>query len=272
MLAAAFALLSAVLFAGNAVTVRVALAGTTPTTLVLVSILTNFLTLWTVAALSGDLRAAVQPAALIFLGAGVLAPANPQQDRPLRSRPNLILFLPDQLRAESIGCYGHPLVRTPNIDRLANSGVRFAFCQSAYPVCTASRCSTLTGWPPHVRGHRTVYHLLRRDEPNLFRYLKSAGYDVYWFGKNDVLTHDCFPESVTEWADLAAGPEWDVKDRPWTSDHPHYYSFLFTEGKDRRQYPDYARIRAAIDVLTKRDTDRPFCIFLATFFPHPPYA
>lgn len=75
MLAAAYALLSAILFAGNAVTVRVALAGTTPTTLVLVSILTNFVTLWTVAALSGDLRAAVQPGALIFLGAGVLAPA-----------------------------------------------------------------------------------------------------------------------------------------------------------------------------------------------------
>jgi len=75
VLAAAFALLSAVLFAGNAVTVRVALAGTTATTLVLVSLLTNFLVLWGAAALSGSLRAAVQPAALIFLGAGVLAPA-----------------------------------------------------------------------------------------------------------------------------------------------------------------------------------------------------
>jgi drug/metabolite transporter (DMT)-like permease len=75
VLAAAFALLSAVLFAGNAVTVRIALAGTTATTLVLVSLLTNFLVLWGAAAFSGDLRAAVQPAALIFLGAGVLAPA-----------------------------------------------------------------------------------------------------------------------------------------------------------------------------------------------------
>jgi drug/metabolite transporter (DMT)-like permease len=75
VLAAAFALLSAVLFAGNAVTVRVALAGTTATTLVLVSLLTNFLVLWGAAALSGGLGAAVRPAALIFLGAGVLAPA-----------------------------------------------------------------------------------------------------------------------------------------------------------------------------------------------------
>ena len=193
-------------------------------------------------------------------------------ERRLRSRPNLILFVPDQLRAESLGCYGHPLVSTPNIDRCAASGVRFSHCQSPYPVCTAARCSMLTGWPPHVRGHRTVYHLLRRDEPNLFQYLKSAGYDVYWYGKNDVLTHDCFPASATAWADLAGGPEWDVKDRPWPPDHPYYYSFLFKEGNDRRAYPDYARVRAAIDVLEKRDTDRPFCIFLALFFPHPPYA
>ncbi|MGH2452394.1 MAG: EamA family transporter [bacterium] len=75
MPASAFALLSAVLFAGNAVTVRVALAGTTASTLVLVSLLTNFLVLWAAAAADGELRAALHPAALIFLGAGVLAPA-----------------------------------------------------------------------------------------------------------------------------------------------------------------------------------------------------
>jgi len=73
--ASVFALLSAVLFAGNAVTVRIALAGTTASTLVLVSLLTNFLVLWAAAAVGGELRAALHPAALIFLGAGVLAPA-----------------------------------------------------------------------------------------------------------------------------------------------------------------------------------------------------
>lgn len=75
MLAALFALLSAALFGGNAVAVRLALAGATATTIVLVSLLTNLVVLWTIAGLSGDLRGALEPPALIFLGAGVLAPA-----------------------------------------------------------------------------------------------------------------------------------------------------------------------------------------------------
>jgi drug/metabolite transporter (DMT)-like permease len=75
VLVALFALLSAALFAGNAVTVRVALAGATATTIVLVSILTNLIALWAVAALAGDLGAALRPVALIFMASGVLAPA-----------------------------------------------------------------------------------------------------------------------------------------------------------------------------------------------------
>src|SRR3989304_2957479 len=66
--------LSAALFAGNSVAVRLALAGTTATTIVVVSILTNLTTLWVVAALRGEVSAALQPAALIFVGAGGLAP------------------------------------------------------------------------------------------------------------------------------------------------------------------------------------------------------
>ena len=187
-------------------------------------------------------------------------------------RFNLIIFMPDQLRAESIGCYGHPLVKTPHIDRLASEGVRFAHCQSAYPVCTAARCDMLTGWYPHVRGHRTVYNLLKPDEPNLYRYLKQGGYDVYWYGHNDALVQDRFGESVTQWGFFADGPEWSGQDNPWPRDHPYYYSFLFKEGRDRRDYPDYARVRAAIEVLERRDSDGPFCIFLPLFFPHPPFA
>lgn len=189
-----------------------------------------------------------------------------------KQKYNMIIFMPDQLRAESIGCYGHPLVKTPNMDRLASEGVRFAHCQSQYPVCTASRCSMLTGWPPHVRGHRTVYHLLRPDEPNMFRYLKKNGHDIYWYGKNDALVHEKFEESVTKWGFLAEGPEWSGKDNPWPKDDPHYFTFLFNEGRDRQDYPDYARVKAAIKVLEERDSDKPFCIFLPLFFPHPPFS
>ncbi len=187
------------------------------------------------------------------------------------SKPNIIIFNPDQLRAESVGCYGHPLVKTPNIDRLASQGVRFENCIAQYPVCIASRCSMVTGWPPHVRGHRNVYHLLRPDEPNMFKYLKNNGYDVYWYGKNDVLVHDRFGESATEWGFFADGPEWSGKDNPWPKDDDRYFTFLFNEGKDRRAYPDYTRVQAGIRMLEKRTSSKPFCLFLPLFFPHPPF-
>ena len=76
---------------------------------------------------------------------------------------NFIFFIPDELRAESVGCYGHPLAPTPNMDTLAAQGTRFDQCHVQHTVCTPSRCSFMTGWYPHVRGHRTLWHLLRPD-------------------------------------------------------------------------------------------------------------
>ena len=112
---------------------------------------------------------------------------------------NFVFFIPDELRAESVGCYGNDLVRSPNIDRLAAGGTRFDQCHVQHTVCTPSRCSFTTGWYPHVRGHRTLWHMLRPDEPNLLRSFKEAGYDVYWGGKNDLLAPESFPLSVSDY-------------------------------------------------------------------------
>ena len=89
-------------------------------------------------------------------------------------RPNLIFFIPDELRASSVGCYGDPVSTTPNIDRLASQGTRFDQCHVQHTVCTPSRTSFTTGWYPHVRGHRTLWNMLRPEDPNLLKYLKRA--------------------------------------------------------------------------------------------------
>ena len=99
------------------------------------------------------------------------------------ARPNLVLFMPDEMRADALSCFGNQVCRTPNFDRLAQMGAQFENCHVQYPVCGASRCSLLTGWPTSVRGHRSLFYFLRPEEPNLFRYLRQAGYDVFWFGK-----------------------------------------------------------------------------------------
>ena len=100
---------------------------------------------------------------------------------------NFVFFQPDEMRAESLACYGHPLIKTPNYGRLADEGVRFDQCHVQNAQCVPSRTSMMTGLYPHCMGHRSNWHLLRPPEPHLFKYLYEGGYDIHWFGKNDLL-------------------------------------------------------------------------------------
>lgn len=182
---------------------------------------------------------------------------------------NFIIFQPDELRAESVGCYGHPLAPTPNIDKLAAQGTRFDQCHVQHSVCTPSRCSMMTGWYPHVRGHRTLWHLLRPDEPNMLKYLKQAGYTVLMYGKNDLLAQESFADSVTEAKSHGGGK---FGKNPFAPDDPRFYSFLF-EPYDGplEEHGDYANVHAAIDFLRTKPQE-PFCIFLPLTYPHCPYS
>ena len=107
----------------------------------------------------------------------------------MSERPHIVVFNPDQWRGDVIGHLGNPAAVTPNLDNLVRTDAvsfRNAFCQN--PVCTPSRCSFMTGWYPHVRGHRTMFHMLRGpDEPVLLKRMKEAGYFVWWGGKNDLV-------------------------------------------------------------------------------------
>ena len=78
-------------------------------------------------------------------------------------KPNLIFVLTDDQAQWALGAYGNEDIHTPNMDRLAKEGMLFTRAFTA-PVCSPSRCSMVTGWYPHVRGHRTLWHLLRPDE------------------------------------------------------------------------------------------------------------
>lgn len=225
---------------------------------------------------------ASQVAAQRSVAEGVLPEGAIQREGSAGSdRPNLILFMPDEMRADALSCYGNPITHTPNFDKLASEGTRFANCFVQFPVCGASRCSLLTGWPTSVRGHRSLFYFLRPNEPNMFRYLREAGYDVFWYGKNDALAAESFYDSVTMWNYPAPPPP--VKTgrhrnishsvKPHTG--PHTFmpdTFIGQERGDRRSTPDYAHLQAAIRILERKEADRPFCIFLPLSYPHPPYS
>ena len=218
-------------------------------------------------------RELLRVAACGLLPAALSRGRSSAQEAPLPARPgsarapNLIVFVPDELRADALGCYGNPIVRTPHFDSLAHNGTRFESCHVQFPVCGASRCSLLTGWPTSVRGHRSLYDFLKPDEPNMFRYLRQAGYDVFMYGKNDVLAPATFADSITEWRN-PRGPA----DEFAAISKPQYpTTMLLPPGGERRGTGDYAALELAIRVLERRESERPFCIFLALFEPHPPY-
>lgn len=198
---------------------------------------------------------------------------DPSERQAPGKRPNLVLFFLDELRADALSCYGNPVTKTPNFDFLARQGTRFAECHVQNPVCAQSRCSMLTGLPTSVRGHRSLYYLLQPDEPNMFRYLKDSGYDVFWFGKNDALAAKAFKDSVTEWhegshmADFAgAGIRAAMAKLDQGPD-----TMIFPGGGDPKATSDYKLLEMAIEILERPASDKPFCIFLPLSNPHPPY-
>src|SRR4051812_41471401 len=92
------------------------------------------------------------------------------------SRPNLLLLIADDVSWDDLGCYGHPHIRTPHLDRLARDGLR---CDAAFLTCSScspSRCSILTGRYPHSAGAPELHQPLPKDQVGFAGTLKQAGY------------------------------------------------------------------------------------------------
>ena len=98
--------------------------------------------------------------------------------------PNFILFITDQHRADYLGCYGHPLLRTPQIDSIAARGTLFRKFYVASPVCMPNRASLMTGRMPAVHGVRCNGIPLSQDSVTFVDLLRDAGYDTALIGKS----------------------------------------------------------------------------------------
>ncbi|MDJ0792045.1 MAG: sulfatase [Acidimicrobiia bacterium] len=101
----------------------------------------------------------------------------------MQRRPNLLFIMSDDHAAHAISAYGSRIVETPNIDRLADEGVRFdaAFCTNS--ICTPSRASILTGTHPHVNGVTTLDTPLDNELWTFPQALQDAGYVTGIIGK-----------------------------------------------------------------------------------------
>ena len=100
------------------------------------------------------------------------------------NRPNFLFFMTDQHRADWLGCMGHPVVKTPNIDAIAKQGTLFRDFHVASPVCMPNRASLMTGRMPSVHGLRYNGCILPMHANTFVDVLAAAGYDTAAIGKS----------------------------------------------------------------------------------------
>lgn len=207
----------------------------------------------------------------------------------MSKKPNIVCFVADQMRSDSLHHLGNEASITPNLDAISQEGVSFqnAYCQN--PVCVPSRCSFLTGLYPHTMGHRTMHYLQREDEVNVLKEMKNNGYEVIWIGRNDVVPGD---RAKTEYCDeyydgvsfenqrdnADCGVNFGSMSHGDTSkaDKDQLYSFYIGKLPDSEGYGkvDWNCLQIAMDYLKRKQAskdDKPFFLYCTISFPHPPY-
>ena len=205
------------------------------------------------------------------LGSGPSAPAPDEPRPPVELSPevaagvNVVFLLSDSHRADALGVAGHPLVRTPHLDRLAAEGVRFTNVVAQAPLSVPSRASILTGRYPELHRATNNRCSLPPEELTWAEHLVDSGYAAVSVGRVQGI-YDGF-EHVT-----VPGKEGDRRSfRSADESRPSLaYGRLDRDPDDAWD----ARIaRSALDSLDElAQGDRPFALFVGLYSPHPPYA
>jgi len=150
-------------------------------------------------------------------------------------RPNILIFCTDEQRGDHLGCMGHPVLKTPNIDRIASEGTLFRNCYSSSPVCMPARATMATGLTNRVTGVVDNGINLDKSIPTLPGILADAGYRTRAVGKLHFQGRG--GRVIADDEDVAADPErriyWDWPNH-WKGSHykkfpDNYYGFQTVE-------------------------------------------
>lgn len=209
-------------------------------------------------------------AAAIFL----FLPSVLAADEP--SRPNFIVFLTDDQGWGDLGCYGHPHIKSPNLDKFASEGMRFTQCYAGCSVCSPSRSAILTGRTPYRNGvwrwipGGSMYHL-RDSEITIASLLKKQGYETCHAGKwhlNGKFNSDEQPQPDDHGYD-----HWLATQNNAAPNHMNPTNYVRNRQEVGPMKGPSAVIAAneAINWLKERqDSDTPFFITVWTHEPHLP--
>ncbi len=197
-------------------------------------------------------------------------------ESPAAQRPNVMIVLCDDLGYGDLGCYGHPTIQSPNIDRLAGQGLRLLSCYSAAPVCSPSRAGLMTGRTPHRVGIYNWIPLkspmhLKRNEITLATLLRDAGYATCHVGKwhlSGDLTDSSQPQPGDHGFDY-----WFSTQNNAIPSHRDPESFV-RNGKPVPKLKGYASQLVTDEAIhwlrDVRNQSRPFFMFVCYHEPHEP--
>jgi len=196
----------------------------------------------------------------------------------LAARPNVVLINADDLGYGDLGCYGHPVIQTPNLDRLAAEGMKLTRFYAPSALCSPSRAALLTGRTPYrtgikswIPGNSGIY--LHRQEITLATLLKQAGYATALIGKwhlNSDLGDPTQPQPSDHGFDYAYGHN------AFQIPTNHNPTNVYRNGQKLPPQAGYtAQLYAdeAIAWLEQRSAaHEPFFLYLASAEPHTSFA
>ncbi|MEM7313263.1 MAG: sulfatase-like hydrolase/transferase, partial [Planctomycetota bacterium] len=192
------------------------------------------------------------------------------------SKPNFIVFLTDDQGWGDLGCYGHPRIKSPNLDRFATEGMRLTQCYAACSVCSPSRSAILTGRTPYRNGvwrwipGGSKYHL-RKSEITIASLLKKQGYETCHAGKwhlNGKFNSDAQPQPDDHGYD-----HWLATQNNASPNHLNPRNYVRNRKEVGRMEGPSAVIAAseAVSWLQgRKDSSTPFFITVWTHEPHLP--
>jgi choline-sulfatase len=200
-------------------------------------------------------------------------------------RQNVLLILSDDL-ANLLGCYGDPIAKTPNLDKLAARGVRFDRAYCAYPLCGPSRNSFMTGLYPNSTGILTNSQIFRQSIPNQVSMPQAFRQQGYFAARIGKLYHYGVPNSIGTNGHDDPG-SWELELNPAgvdrTEEHPKITTLTpgtfgatlswYASPKADKDHTDGMMAADAEWVLERcaKQKDRPFFLAVGFFRPHTPY-
>lgn len=176
-------------------------------------------------------------------------------------QPNIVFIMSDDHASHAMSCYDSKINETPNLDRIANEGMRFDNCFCTNSICTPSRASILTGTYNHKNGVKTLGDEIDGRQTTLQKLMKNEGYQTAMIGKWHL--------GEGGYADPIGFDYWNV----FPGQGEYHNPVMYDMGKEKtfKGYATDIVTDMSIDWIKERNVEKPFMLMLHHKAPHRPW-